>query len=154
LASILNSTVPIFVLLYSWALLSDEQPSPLKIGGVISGFLGVVVIFAPTLVGQSMGGRTVYGMLAVIGMAAAYGLGAVLMKRWGHSSVDSRWNLILQGICGSMLLIVASFATEGTAWTGSFFGHPKAILAVLYLAIFSTAIAWLLFFKLIRVWGT
>ena len=50
LASILNATTPLFTVIFAGMLLSDERFTPLKLGGVAIGFIGVVVMIgAPAL---------------------------------------------------------------------------------------------------------
>lgn len=44
LASILNATTPLFTVVVATCLLTDERATPLKVLGVVIGFLGVVVM--------------------------------------------------------------------------------------------------------------
>ncbi len=148
LASILNSTMPIWVLLCAWVLLPDEPPTWLKGTGVLIGFLGIFLVFAPGLgTGESRS-----GMWAILLMAISYALGAVFTRRIALA-IDIRWSLIIQGTASSLLLFALSAPTEGLGWIRSAGEFPKAIGGILYLGIFSTALAWLMYIRLIRGWG-
>jgi drug/metabolite transporter (DMT)-like permease len=74
LAAILNSTVPLFVLVIAPAFLPDE---PIRVNGLVGlavGFLGVVLIVSPGLVGPA-GHRP--GMVALLGASVSYACGNV-----------------------------------------------------------------------------
>ncbi|MFH1016910.1 MAG: DMT family transporter [Pseudomonadota bacterium] len=148
LASILNSTMPIWVLLCAWMLLPDEPPTWLKGVGVAIGFLGISLVFAPGL----EGGENIAGMAVILLMAVSYALGAVLTRKIALA-IDIRWSLIIQGTASALLLFALSVPTEGLGWTSSIWQNPKAIWGILYLGVFSTALAWLMYFRLIRDWG-
>ncbi|HLG18184.1 MAG TPA: DMT family transporter, partial [Bdellovibrionota bacterium] len=152
LASILNSTVPIFVLLFSWALLPDEQPNVLKVIGVGLGFGGILLVFAPALDLNPADRNNLYGMLSVVTMAVSYAMGGVLIRRHAQH-IDIRWSIAVQGACASAMLFLLSFVSESGDWISSATERAQALWGVLYLAIFSTAIAWFLFLSLIREWG-
>lgn len=44
LASILNATTPLFTVIVAGVLLADERMTPMKIGGVVVGLIGVVIM--------------------------------------------------------------------------------------------------------------
>ncbi len=152
LASILNSTVPLFVLLFSWWLLSDEPLTALKLAGVLLGFFGILFIFYPALSQVTLMEESMPGMLAIIVMAVSYALGTIAFKR-SVGLVPNRWNLALQGMMGSLSLIFLSWMTESLEWVGGLAQISKASMSLVYLGVFSTAIAWLMFSHLIRNWG-
>jgi drug/metabolite transporter (DMT)-like permease len=152
LASIINSTVPLFVLTFSWFMLPDEKPTFLKGIGVLLGFLGIVSIFAPSISFDHLSDRHLWGMFAVMMMSIFYGLGGILSKKVVRK-IEISWNITIQGYMGSLFLLILSLSTEGYHWFPKLLQYPKATGGILYLAIFSTAIAWLLFYRLIREWG-
>ncbi len=152
LASILNATVPIFVLLFSMILLPGEKPTWMKGAGVVLGFIGILMVFQPSLGASPSENRALFGMLAVIVMSISYALGSIASKSV-VKEVDTRWNIAIQGIVSFLALFLLSAWAEGVDWIPSFFTHLKAILSILYLGLVSTAIAWLIYFRLIREWG-
>ncbi len=50
LASILNATTPFFTLIIAQFFTQDEKITPAKIGGLVVGFLGVIVLIGPTAI--------------------------------------------------------------------------------------------------------
>jgi drug/metabolite transporter (DMT)-like permease len=152
LASILNSTVPIWVLCLSWWLLAEERATWLKVSGVGLGFVGILIIFSPALRHEGMARNSLAGMIAIVVMAVSYSLAAITMKRVLRA-MDIRWNLTLQGLVGFSALLALSFLTEGTGWLADLGGSPKAVGSLVYLAVFSMALAWLLYAHLLKTWG-
>lgn len=75
LAAILNATTPLFTVLVASAFLADEKATPLKIGGVVIGFLGVVVMIGPDAVRGL--GAAVFAQLAILGSSISYAFAAV-----------------------------------------------------------------------------
>ena len=151
-ASILNSTMPFFVFLFSWVLLPAERPTFWKLLGVGLGFVGILFVFVPTTQHFSVDRFGFYGMISITIMSISYALGAVLMKSL-HQPIDIRWNISLQGISAALALFSLSFFVENRDWMFSLWTKPKASVSIFYLAVCSTAIAWIIFFRLIRVWN-
>src|SRR5258706_2873441 len=56
-ASVLNGTVPLFSLIIAHFFLADEKMTWLRLGGLITGFLGVTLIFSNSLIKAFSGGR-------------------------------------------------------------------------------------------------
>src|SRR5579872_6975339 len=79
LASILNATTPIFMIVVAHWGTEDEKLSRGKIAGIACGLLGVIV-----LVGHEAfrGGSYIWGALAVVGASCTYGFGGVYSRRF------------------------------------------------------------------------
>jgi drug/metabolite transporter (DMT)-like permease len=160
LGAILNSTVPIFVIVFSTFLLRGKgETSPSKIFGVICGFLGVLVIFYPELHFSESGGvATIFtehlkGMIALMGMAIVYGLNIVLMKRWAVQ-VHHYTNLLLQTIGAFAVLFPLTLLFEIHQWPH--WDHPgllKGLGSIFYLSAFCTALSLIIFFDLLERMG-
>jgi drug/metabolite transporter (DMT)-like permease len=151
-ASILNSTSPLFVFLFSYWLLADEPPTWLRFAGVIVGFLGIVFVFGPSISGFSADHRNLYAMFAIALMSVCYGFGSVMMKRIG-TTIDIRWNISVQCAVASAFLFTLSALFEKGDWIPGGLAQPKVIWSLLYLVILSTVIGWFIYFRLIRAWG-
>ncbi len=153
LAAIMNGTVPIWTALLGFVFLKEyESASWRKMAGVVTGLTGVVVIFWPTL--QSMGARdTFYGLLALWAMALLYASGALLAKRLisGKSQVSVFATAVHQHL--SSLAVVGVYCLllgpplRPADW------NMSSLVSLLYLGIFSTGLAFLMFFGLISKWG-
>src|SRR5262249_23275217 len=87
--SILNATTPLFtvVLAHFWLTAGHEALTWLRGLGVLIGFLGVGVLVGPSALQFGGGGvSAALGELAVLIAAAAYGVGALLSKRYAGSA--------------------------------------------------------------------
>lgn len=143
-AGVLNATTPLVTYLLVIAT-SVERPSITRAGGIVVGFVGVVVLAAPwrnTATGQSVG-----GVGACLLAAACYAAGYVYARRF---LTGREWSpLVLsagQLLLGALLLIVAAPVTAGDP--------PRLTLgvvaSVLLLGVFSTGAAAVLSYRLIQ----
>lgn len=149
LASILNGTVPIFTILLTPFITPQDKLSWNKWAGVFVGFAGVAVIFAPEI---SLGVTPhLQGLIALLMMSLCYGIGVLWTRRLSRQ-VDNATNLFYQSIGSALFLFLVSFVFElqhtTLHWSWS------AIVSLVYLGVFSTAIAWLLFYRLVKELGS
>lgn len=79
LASILNATTPLFTVVVATCLLTDERATPLKVLGVVIGFLGVVVMIG---LPASSEPTPWLPQLAILGAAMSYAFGGVYGRRF------------------------------------------------------------------------
>jgi drug/metabolite transporter (DMT)-like permease len=79
LASIINGMTPIFTILIAHLLTSDDRLSPTKVGGVMLGMAGMVLLVAPSLLDGVQ--ATTLGLLAVVFVSASYGLALVYSRQ-------------------------------------------------------------------------
>jgi drug/metabolite transporter (DMT)-like permease len=151
MGSILNSTTPLFVVIVAALFTSQESVRWNKWLGVAVGFAGVIVIFGPKIVlGQ---GQSFFGMLAIVGMAVCYAIGIVWLKSLAHKTSASV-AFFLQGVGALLFLLPLSFLSEWSAMHQSNWSSINGWVAVMYLGVFSTAIAQLIFFVLLRELGS
>ena len=147
LASVLNSTSPIFVFFITLLVTRHESLSLLKLAGACLGVAGVVVIVGfDALSGL---GRQVAGQLAALAGAMLYAGAAIYGKRFGHLSATATAAGTM--IWASACLVPLSLALE-EPWTL----HPsgRAIAAAAVLAVFCTGVALLIYFRLVRTLGS
>lgn len=149
IASIINATVPIFVLLFSWMLLPEEQPTVPSTIGVFLGFAGMFCVFAPSVQVQSSG-LEMRGMISVFLMAISYGFGGVMLRKMPKGT-DMVWAFIFQALAGTITLLLISLCMgEQIVGVGKLLSSS---LGLVYLAVCSTAIASLVYYHLISEWG-
>ena len=148
LASILNATTPLFTVIFAGMLLSDERFTPLKLGGVAIGFIGVVVMIgAPAL---ADGGGT-FAKLAIIGAAVSYGLAGVYGRRFKAMAVNPIVTAAGQVTASALLMAPIALAVDGPLdFAGPSAGTWAAIIG---LAVLSTAVAYVLYFKILETAG-
>lgn len=147
LAAILNSTSPIFAFLLTAVVTRHEQVSTRKLFGVSAGLFGVCLIVGV----QSLGGlgQTLSGQLAILAATICYAGAAIVGKTF--KALDPMLPAAGSLICGAAILIPASLILD-RPWAL----RPSAgsIFALLGLSVFSTALAFVIYFRLVRTLGS
>jgi len=147
LASVLNSTAPIFVFFITLLITRHETVSPLKLGGAMLGLIGVVLVVGA----EALGGITqqLAGALAALTGALLYACAAIYGKNLAHltPAVSSAGTMIWATLCLVPLALVID-----RPW--SLHPSPAALAAALILAIFCTGGALLIYFRLLQTLGS
>ncbi|RGP35245.1 DMT family transporter [Pseudotabrizicola alkalilacus] len=149
LASILNATTPVFAIIAAHVLLTDERMALNKAVGIGFGFLGVVVLLGGGLVDGK--GFALLGMLACLGAALSYGLAGTYGRRF-RSMGFSPAQVALGQLVATTLMMIPLAAVVDRPWTLAMPGG-LVVLAVLALALASTALAYVIFFRLLASAG-
>jgi drug/metabolite transporter (DMT)-like permease len=149
-ASILNGTTPIFTVLIAHFFVSDERLNFSRLGGVLAGFVGILFIFYPEfltlLQGEGLtGNMNTVGLLAFIVAAACYGV-AIVYGRLKLRGLPPLVGPAAQLICSSAMILPLSFIFEQPFNLNP--GFP-AIVSALVLGIFGTALAYLVYYRLV-----
>ena len=147
LATILNSTSPIFTVLLSLAISRREALSPRKLVGVVTGMAGISLIVGVQALG-GFGQQLMAQILTVL--AAVCYAGAAIFGR-GFKNLDPIAPAAGSLICGAAILIPASLSME-RPWMLA--PSTSSVLALIALAVFSTALAFVIYFRLIRTLGS
>jgi len=80
LASILNSTTPLWTAVLVYWVIPSDRPSPLNYVGVLIGLAGVVILVVPDLAAKGVGGNVV-GAVAVVLASLSYAVNALYQRR-------------------------------------------------------------------------
>ena len=147
IAAILQALVPIVTALWALLLLG-ERLSAVGTLGVAVGFVGIGLIVRPDP-GNLAGGDTV-GRLLIVGQAVSVSLGGVLIQRVRPSMervAMTGWAMLVGGV----VLHAISLAAGEVVPTALF--DPVALGAVVYLGVFSTAIAFVIYFTVLSERG-
>ena len=144
LAALLQATLPAFGLVFAHFHLPAERLTLTKIGGVVLGVFGVGVVFSNQL--AVSGRQALAGCVALIlsAMFAAYS--NVLVKRFGrhlNPAVLSAGQMLF----GLLLLLSVGIPLEGNPL--KFHWTEMAVIAMFYLAIVGSVIAFLLYYWLV-----
>lgn len=147
LAGVLNSTSPIFVIFITLAATRHETVSGRKLAGAMLGVLGVAFIVGLDALDGL--GQEVVAQMAVLCGAILYAIAAIYGKRFAklHPTVTAAGTMI----CATVALVPASLVVD-RPWTLS--PTPSALLSALALAVFCTAGALLIYFRLVRTLGS
>ena len=147
LASVLNSTAPIFVFFITFAITRHEPAGPVRLAGALLGVAGVVMIVGIDVLDGL--GRSVAGQLAVLASAILYAFAAIHGRHFSHLSPVATAAGTM--VVASIVLVPASLATDAP-WSLS--PSPAALGAALALAIGSTGLALLIYFRLVSTLGS
>jgi drug/metabolite transporter (DMT)-like permease len=149
LASILNATTPIWGVLVAHFLRRDERMSPRKIAGVLLGFGGVATMIGPALL-SSLGSAGV-AELACVTASLSYALAAVWARRFRRQGISPLSVTTGQLTAGALMMLPMSMFID-RPWTHAF--PPfTAWAAIAALALFCTALGYVLYFRLIATSG-
>lgn len=147
LAAILTSAVPLFVIPIAALLLPDERITPNRILGVAVGFVGVAILvgFDPA----DVAGAELASELALIGAAVSYAVGAVYARRNVHGLRPMIPAVFQVGIAMVIVAVLALLLERPFETTLTF----EAVLSVIWLGLFGSGLAYLVFFRLLGRWG-
>ena len=143
LASILNGTTAVFGAVVAGLLLADEPLTSRKIIGALFGVFGVAVIMGlDALTNFSLQNLA---QLAILGAALSYAFAGVWGKRFlsGYPPIMNAFGML---VGSTVLMIPVAIFSEGVP-TAALSGEVWASL--LAVAILSTAVAYLLYFKIL-----
>ena len=147
LASVLNSTSPIFVFLITALVTRHERLGGFRLAGAALGVLGVTLIVGVDVLGGL--GDQVAGQLACLVGAALYAGAAIYGKRFGHISAVATATGTM--IWASAVLVPLALLLD-RPW--SLAPGPTAIAATAILSILCTGLALLIYFRLVRTLGS
>jgi drug/metabolite transporter (DMT)-like permease len=145
LAGILVGFMPLATLLLAHRFVPGERITPAKMAGFALGFVGLVVLIGPQALGHVHGtGTALLGELACLGGAVCYAANSVVTKRMPttHALVAAACTASLSAAIMTVMALVLD-----APW--ALRPDPAAWAACIWLGIGPTAIATLVFFRLI-----
>jgi drug/metabolite transporter (DMT)-like permease len=147
LAAILNATTPLFTVVLAHLLTRDERMSPGRLCGVVLGFAGVALMIGPAAL-RSLD-VAVTAQLACLAAALSYALAGIFGRRF--QGVPPLITAAGQ-IVASTLLILPLAVLVDRPWTLAPPG-PEVWGALIGLALLSTALAYVIYFRILAVAG-
>ncbi len=149
LASILNATTPVFTVLVAGVWLQDERFTTRKFIGVLLGFAGVAAMLIPSLSGGLS--ASFVGQLAILGAAISYAFAAVFGRRFKQWSVPPLLTAAGQ-VTASTLILLPLVLWIDRPW--QLYHQPVGVwLSVAGLALICTALAYILYFRILSSAG-
>lgn len=148
LAAILNGTVPLFTIVIAHFWLHDERMNPARVAGLIVGFIGVVVLVGGDL-GESDVDGNLWGEVAVVAAAVSYAVSAVFSRKYlrGQSPVVQSFMTLL--VAGLFMTVAVPVAESPVVLPTL----PIVWLAVAWLGLLGSCLAYVLYFSLMNAWG-
>lgn len=147
LAAILNSTTPIFTFLITLLVTRHEPVTSRRLFGVAAGLAGTCLIIG--MQALSGLGHALWAQLAIVAATICYA-GAAIFGR-NFKGLDPMLPAAGSLLCGAIILIPLSLIID-RPWTLE--PSENSILALLGLAVFSTAAAFTIYFHLIQTLGS
>jgi drug/metabolite transporter (DMT)-like permease len=147
LATILNSTTPIFTFLLAAILFHNELVTARKLFGITMGLTGICFIIGFDALNGF--GQQLPAQLAVVAASICYA-GAALFGR-NFKGLDPMIPAVGSLLCGAVILIPVSLIVD-RPWTLA--PTIPSIVALLALAVLSTALAFSIYFRLIQTLGS
>ncbi len=146
LAAILNATTPLFTVLLAHVLTRDERMTSNRLIGVLLGLGGVAVLVGPDILHEL--GAQGLAQLAVLGAAASYACAGIYGRRFKELPPA----IAAAGmLCGTTVMILPVALILDQPWSL----RPSVVTwgAVLGLSLFSTALAYLIYFRILAAAG-
>ncbi len=141
-AGVLNATTPLWALLIGIMVGTERGLTVVRVGGLLLGFAGTLLIFAP----WQAAGLASWGALAILGAAVSYGIvfayiGAFLAGKAGSPMALSASQLLTAAGLTVLTIPVAGLQTVHF--------QPLALIAASILGVFGTGLAYVLNYRLI-----
>jgi drug/metabolite transporter (DMT)-like permease len=147
LATILNSAGPIFTFLLTAVVTRHEATTPRKLVGVVIGMVGITLILGVDAFQDNDSGLGAEA--AIVVATICYACAAIFGRSF--KGLDPMAPAAGSLLAGAAVLIPASLVFE-QPWTRS--PSLSSVLALLALAVFSTAAAFTIYFRLIQSLGS
>ncbi|NIA70240.1 DMT family transporter [Pelagibius litoralis] len=146
LASILNATTPLFAFVLAHLLTRDERMTLRGALGVSVGFLGAVVLVGPSAL-TGLGAES-WGQAAVLGAALSYAFAGIFGRRL------KRFTPLVAAACmtaaATVILLPVALVLE-KPWTAD--PSAETWAALVTLSIVSTAVAYIIYFRVLASAG-
>ncbi|HJS29009.1 MAG TPA: DMT family transporter [Anaerolineales bacterium] len=147
-AAILNSTVPLFSMLIAHFFLQDERMSPSRLAGLGLGFFGVLLLVGRGISADGLTGSAL-GQLAVLAAAVCYAGSGVFTRR-NLRQVSPIFQAFLTVLTAELVIGMMVPVAESPVKVPS---TPLTWIAVAWLGLLGSCVAYLLYFYLIQSAG-
>lgn len=148
-ASVLNATTPLFGVLVAHVLTRDEKMTGNRLAGVLVGFAGVAVMIGPTALAGL--GNGLLPQLAVLGAALSYSFAGIFGRRFKGMGVSPLVTATGQVTASTLMLVPVALLVD-RPWTLPM-PSTAAWGAVVGIALLSTALAYVIFFRVLASAG-
>ncbi|HVO75461.1 MAG TPA: EamA family transporter [Ignavibacteriaceae bacterium] len=144
LSAVLFGVYPFFIALFSFFFIKNESVNVSQIIGMISGFLGIVIIFSDSFSGNIS--SFLLGMAAVVLSAVMQAAMLITIKKYGHHLNPLSMNFIPMFLAG-IVLLSAGYSVEDV---NQLKFDSAAVLSILYLAFFGSTVTFTSYYWLLK----
>ena len=148
-ASILNATTPLFTMLVAHWFTTDEKINPRRLLGVLTGMGGVGLMMG--LDSMESSGFHLLGQSAILLAAFSYGLAGVYGKRFAQLEIPPLATATGQ-LCASSIILIPLTLWIDQPWTMAM-PSIEGMGSLLGIALLSTALAYVIYFRLLKTAG-
>jgi drug/metabolite transporter (DMT)-like permease len=152
IASVINAATPLMTLLVARAI-AGEPIAGHKLSGVVIGLAGVANLMAPSVMDlmqtRSGDAALALGMLACLGATLSYGVAGLWGRRF--KDVPPIVSATSQLVCSTLLLAPVVFLVDRPWLLPA--PATETLVAIVSLAVLSTALAYILFFDIMAKAG-
>jgi drug/metabolite transporter (DMT)-like permease len=143
LAALLMGVAPVVTVLIAPMIHPDEILNPKTIAGITLGFLGLIILIGPSALHGI--GDHITGQLAVFGAALCYAFTTLFSRKYAKlpALVMATGSMLI----GTIIIINLAFIIDLP--TLNQFSLNRSMLAAIYLGLFPTALATLIYFYLV-----
>jgi drug/metabolite transporter (DMT)-like permease len=149
LASILNATTPLFGVVVAHLLTRDEKMTGGRLAGTIVGFAGVALMIGPSALAGL--GSHLMAEFAVLGAALSYSFAGIFGRRFKAIGIDPIVTATGQITASAALMIPLALFID-KPWILPIPSVPT-IAAIVAIALISTALAYIIFFRILASAG-
>ena len=142
LAAILMASTPLSATILAHIFTDNEKINFIKVIGVLIGFSGIVFLFSDDIL---INENNIFSALLILGGSTFYVIGGLLTLK-----VSNKKN---ENVTASILIWATIFLIPIVAYTEQPWNlNPRldSTISLIYLAIFSTGIAWLMRFRILK----
>jgi drug/metabolite transporter (DMT)-like permease len=147
LAAMINGAVPLFVIVIAALFLRDEQITANRLAGLVVGFFGVAILVGLDV--TNLGSANALGALALVAATILYAVGNVYAKAHVHG-LRPMIPAVFQVFFGFVVISILAFATEHPL---AAIPAPEALLAIIWLGLLGSGLAYLSYFRILQNWG-
>lgn len=149
LASILNAATPLFTVVFAHVLTGDERMTGAKLAGVVTGFAGVAVMLGAGAL-RDLGVDLAAQLMCLAG-AASYAFAGIFGRRFRAMGISPISTATGQ-VCASSLILLPLVLVVDRPWMLPQ-PSPAALMALIGVAAISTALAYVLYFRILATAG-
>ncbi|TVR98889.1 MAG: DMT family transporter [Rhodospirillales bacterium] len=149
LAGILMAAMPLVTLVLAHGFVEGERLTRARAAGFLIGFSGIVVLIGPDALLELGGHRSdLIAQLAVLGGAVCYAVNAIIARHRPQSGALEAATAV--ALMASVMMIPAALIVDAPL---TLVPGPAAVASLLILAVVSTAVATVVYFKLVTEAG-
>ena len=142
MAGLLMAVMPLVTMMLAHWFIPDEKLNRYRIVGFVLGISGVLFVLWPNLVS---GSNSVYGALIVLLAAVCYAVNTILIRLYSNYEIS----VVSAGVMVSAALL--SMILWPQMWQVSWPNeHMESLIALIWLGIFPTGIASVIYFILVK----